>query len=271
MQEDLNDLLRKVRINFWRKSLDLGEVKNRLTNKKRDEFEEQLKKNYNMDFTEKNIRAFVLNLIGGYEKTLTEAVLEIFELFSRKHSWEDEHSENIHYFNGWKTNDSFKVNKKVIIPLYGGYRKGPFIDDWSGKWKLQYGCEGVLQDIDTVMAYFDGMQRYYSIKQALENAFVRGESRKIKSSYFTLTAYKKGTLHLVFNSEDILRRFNVVACRGREWLPQDYGTKAYKDMTSEERSVVDSFEGQESYTKNLNAPLLGKLNIPMFGDMTKAA
>ena len=224
-----------------------------------------------MDFTEKNIRAFVLNLIGGYEKTLTEATLEIFDMFSRKHHWDDDRSENVHYFNGWKTNDSFKVKEKVIIPLYARHSPaGPFVNDYSGKWELQWGIEDTLRDIDTVMNYFDGMQDYYSIAKALTDAFKNGQSRKIKSTYFTLTAYKKGTLHLVFNSKDILRRFNVVSCRGREWLPQDYGTKAYDDMAPEEKNTVESFEGEQSYTKNLNVQLLGRLNVPMLTNLTEA-
>ena len=68
-----------------------------------------------------------------------------------------------------------------------------------------------------------------------------------------LTAYKKGTLHLTFNDENILRRFNVAACLGREWLPMDYGYKSYHDMSPEEQTVVDTFEigGADEYAKNL--------------------
>ena len=50
-----------------------------------------------------------------------------------------------------------EVGKKVIIPLYGGYGRGPFVDDYSGDWKLQFGVREKLRDIDVVMNYFDGM------------------------------------------------------------------------------------------------------------------
>ncbi len=43
-----------------------------------------------------------------------------------------------------------------------------------------------------------------------------------------------------------------MACKGKNWLPPEYGTKYYNDMTQEEKSVVDSFEGQLSYSMNLN-------------------
>jgi hypothetical protein len=273
MQGQLNALLKSVRTNFWRKTLDLREVRDRLTAKKQSEFESQLKDHCNMDFTENNIRAFVLNLINGCEQTLTEAVLEIFDKFTKAHSFSNGlYDDNIHYFSGWKTNNAFKVKKKVIIPIYAGYGdSGPFIESYSGKWKLQYGAETILRDIDTVMNYFDGMTGYRSISKSLEVAFAMGESRNIKSTYFTATAYKKGTLHLTFNSDDILRRFNVVACKGRNWLPHEYGTKAYDHMQPEEKIVVESFEGESSYNKNLNTPLLGGLKVLAIENLSMAA
>jgi len=49
MQTALNDLLRSVRTAFWRRTLDLKEVRNRLTKKKQEEFEQGLKLHQNMD------------------------------------------------------------------------------------------------------------------------------------------------------------------------------------------------------------------------------
>ncbi len=256
MQGALNDMLVTVRTDFWRKTLNLKEVRSRLTEKKQAEFEHQIDQRCYMDFTEHNIRQFVLNLISGYEKTLTEAVIEIFDKFTIKHAYSNGlYDKNIHYYNGWKTNKAFKVNKKVIIPFYGGYVDGPFTDGFSGKWRLDWNAKRQLCDIDIVMNYFDGIQCYVSISDALETAFGKGQSSKIVSTFFTITAYKKGTLHLTFNSEDILRRFNVAAGMGKGWLPHDYGKKAYKDFNSEEQGTVDSFEGTASYNKNLNRPL----------------
>ena len=256
MQNALNDLLANVRKSFWRRTLDLAEVRRRLTKKKQAEFETQLESNCCMDFTENNIRQFVLNFIGGYEQTLTDAVLEIFNMFTREYCYSDGlYDDNIHYFNGWKTNKAFKVNRKVIIPVYGGYGRSSFVDDYSGKWKLNWGVEEKLRDIDVVMNSLDGKQDYLTIAKALEQAFAVGQSSKIQSTYFTVTAYKKGTLHLIFNDENILRRFNVAACMGKEFLPHDYGHKPYGECATEEKAVIDAFEGVDSYMGNLGQPL----------------
>lgn len=120
-------MLVDIRTDFWRRTISLDAVRSRLTQKKQAEFEHGLSERCNMDFTVNNVRSFILNIINGYEKTLTEAVLEIFDKFTISHCYTGGlHEKNIHYFNGWKTNKAFKVGKKVIIPIRGGYN-GPFI------------------------------------------------------------------------------------------------------------------------------------------------
>ena len=118
-----------------------------------------------MDFTESNIRQFIINLINGYEKTLTDAVVELFDEMSKKYAWDDnkEFEKNIHYFNGWKTNKAFFINKKVIMPWFN------FID--YGKWRVNWEDKKKLHDIDLVMNYFDGKVNYLSIEDALTKAF----------------------------------------------------------------------------------------------------
>lgn len=255
IKENVNGTARLIRKDFWRKTLDLPEVTGRMTKKRLEEFEALVKDRSNLDFTESNIRSFLLNLIAGYDDMLTQAVLEIFHLFTQKHCWEKDglFSDNIHYFNGWKTNKAFKVGKKVVIPIYGGYGgHGPF-RNWlkPDEWQLDQEAARNLIDIDVVMNYFDGLTQYRSIAKALDVGFACGQNRGIESTYFKITAYKKGTLHLTFKDENILRRFNVAACRGKGWLPMDYGAKPYSEMPAEEQAVVDAFEdgGAKQYEK----------------------
>ena len=59
--------------------------------------------------------------------------------------------------------------------------------------------------------------------------------------------YKKGTAHLVFKDLDLLEKFNLFACQKKGWLPPTYGKKRYKDMSAEEKAVVDSFQGKAKY------------------------
>lgn len=269
MQHQLNYLLKNVRTDFWRRTLDLKEVANRLTQKRRHEFEAGLSKNCFMDFTESNIRQFVLNLMGGYEQTLTDAVLDIFDMFTIRHCWDDNnrHEKNIHYFNGWKTNSAFKVGRRVVVPVRGSYG-GPFTG-YSG-WSLDYQAAQQLTDIDLVMSYFDGMADHVGLPDAICSAFSSGENSG-QSSYFKFICHKKGTIHLTFLNDDILRRFNVVACRGKGWIPGDFGAKSYRELSAPERAVVDSFEGEKSYDANRTVALFGGSNLPQIELFQEAA
>ncbi len=252
MQKSLNALLKALRKDYWCKTLELKEVTQRLTKAKREAFYHDLSDRSQMDFTEKNIRQFVLNVIKTYEQTLIAAVLDLFDMFSIRHAYRNIPEEtNIHYFNGWKTNKAFKVKKRVIVPLYGSLGS-PFLG-WSG-WKLDYQAAETLRDFDLVMSYFDGLSDYASLAKAIEYGFKDHET-KGESTYFKFKCHKKGTIHLEFKNMDILRRFNVVACRGKGWLPQDYGAKTYEALTYEEKAVVDGFEGAKSYNKNRDRAL----------------
>lgn len=252
-----DEFLVTVRKDFWRRTLELKEVYSRMTSNKQKEFNAQVEYRCNMDFTERNIRQFILNLVHGYKQTMTEATLEIFDKFTVSHCYSSGlYDENIHYFNGWKTNKAFKVNKKVIIPIYAGYDGGPFYDNTFKKWKLAWDAYGLLNDIDKVMNLFDGKASYYGIADAITHAFDHNKSNKgIESTYFTITCYKKGTIHLTFNNEDILARFNLAACLGKEWLPHDYGSKPYADCSPEEKKLINEFESMASYNKNFGRPL----------------
>ena len=113
------------------------------------------------------------------------------------------------------------------------------------------------------MNYFDGATHYNSLINVIERAFSNSKSRNIISSYFKVNCYKKGTIHLTFRDDDILRRFNVAACLGKNWLPFDYGTKPFADLNREEKETAESFEGRDSYIKNLNRPVFADKNNPM--------
>lgn len=277
MQTKVNNLLQVVRTDFWRRAMELPEVKKQLTVKKRNEFEEQLKQHCHMDFTEANIRQFVLNLMGSYEQTLIEAVLDTFDTFT-KHGYRDKpYEENIHYFNGWKTNSSFKVGKRVVMPIYGSY-DGAFFRDakysWA-RWELNYAAAAKLDDIDKVANYFAGLKEYVSMSQAITAALGSGgssaQTSNIKSTFFTVRVFKKNTIHITFNDMDILRRFNVVACRGKGWLPDDYGARKYSNLSNEEKAVVDAFEeSRTDYDKHVAKALFARGAAPQI-EFKKAA
>jgi hypothetical protein len=250
INEDINNFLIQVRKNYWHKVLDLPDVKKRMTEDRRNQFYKDIQEQSYMELTVNNIQSFILSLIGSYEDILTEAVTKLFDKLTIKYHWHEESDSNRHYYSGWKTNEAFYVNDRVIFPMYGGCGH-PFIS-WDNTWKVDYSIEAELNDIDIVMNYFSCPFSYISIVDALKQAFLISKTRKIRSTFFEISVFKKRTIHLRFLNEDIRRRFNIVACKAKNWLPQDFGKKKYSDMSNEEKVVVDSFEGEEQYTKKLN-------------------
>jgi hypothetical protein len=205
-----------------------------------------------MDFTESNVRQFIINLIDGYENYLLDAVGEVFDFMTRHAYWagdEKFRSENIHYFNGWKTNSAFKVRERVVLPM--SYDGSAFFCPYMKHWRVNYDVDRKLDDIDKVANYFSSEREYVSITSALVKAFTCNET-KTESTYFEIKAHKKGTVHLTWKNPDILRRFNVAACKKKNWLPMDYGNKKYAEYGDQEKSVVKSFEGKETYEKNIS-------------------
>lgn len=73
-----------------------------------------------------------------------------------------------------------------------------------------------------------------------------GRPKNIPCKYFDVTLYKKGSMHIKFRNQALVDRFSIYCCGKKNWLPPNYGKTAYKDMTAEERTVVDGFHGDRS-------------------------
>lgn len=91
----------------------------------------------------------------------------------------------------------------------------------------------------------------------------------LSNGYKKQLGVKKGTAHLKFSNDELLKRFNIYACLHRNWLPPTYGKKQYADMTDEEKAVVDEFQGAEDYEKVMRNPsyyLSTKTNLLQIGE-----
>lgn len=155
---------------------------------------------------------------------------------------------NIHYYNGWKTNLSWKINRRVIIPLnvyetYTGGHTWIWIDRAISK----------LSDIEKALNYLDnGETGDVDIDATMRAAEKAHDLKNIPLKYFTATLYKKGTCHLTFTNERLLKKLNIFGSQKKGWLPKGYARRKYEDMSAEEQSVIESFEGRESYNASLN-------------------
>lgn len=110
-----------------------------------------------------------------------------------------------------------------------------------------------LRDMEKCFNYLDGgLTDAIDMEESLKFAEEYDETKNIQLKYFTVTFYKKGTCHISFNNEELLKKFNIFGSQRKGWLPPCYGKKTYKDMTAEEKRVVNEFEGEKDYSSVMN-------------------
>lgn len=242
----INGYLREVRGKYWRAIFQQPTFTNKLTYNLQQELYGYVRELMDYDFSAYNILSMLIKMnqkvVGGIEET----ILKLFDAWTAKYHW-SETTDNRHYYDGWKTNDCFRVGKKVILPFYGSY------DDWSHKFRAS-NVRGKFADVEKVFDFLDSGRTEWAgtVEAALEEAERTQNSKNIDTKYFTVTFFKKGTAHFVFKDMELLEKFNLYASMKKGWLPPNYGKKHYKDMTPDEKHVVDSFQGEEQYERVMN-------------------
>lgn len=239
-----NAYIKQIRSKYWKALFNNDQFMGLFTSNLKQKYHEMVEELKDYDFSFYNIYTLRIQLSKEMVQGVEDTILNLFEELSNKYHYYDEMSKNIHYFNGWATNKSYKINQRVIIPLNA-------YDNWSGRfeptaWKIK----DKLSDIEKVMNYLDdGNTPEIDLKEALKFAEHYGETKKIDCKFFMISLFKKGTCHITFKNMDLLHKFNLYGSTKKNWLPPSYGKTKYNDMTSEEKQVIDEFEGKESYNK----------------------
>ena len=243
----VNQYIRSVRKKYWEALFGNEKFIGQLTRNLQQDFYNRIEELKDYDFSLYNIYQLKIDIQQKVVKGIEDTIMELFDELSHKYHWINETSKNIHYYNGWKTNQSWIINKKVIIPL-NGYHDLSY--SWGGFRPTDYDVLRKLQDIEKCFNYLDGgLTEAIDLEESLKFAEEYRETKNIQLKYFTVTFYKKGTCHIVFNNEELLKKFNIFGSQHKGWLPPSYGKKVYQDMTTEEKAVINEFEGEEEYNK----------------------
>lgn len=243
--EGHSGIVKAVNYRYWYQLLHSQELDRLLTNDAQRDYSSKLREMEEYEFNERNILQLKADLTANLFGSIDAAIMKVWHNFTDRFALA-EYSKNIHYYNGWKTNKAFKCNKKVIIPLYAF--------DTFGKEFRASKVQGQLSDIEKAMNYLDcgrmdgdsHSEQWEDMTTCLQRAQEQGFT-KLMTKHFSVALYKKGTCHLTFKDETLLKKFNLYCGRKLNWLPDGYGFKAYSDLDDEERAVADSFEGRDSY------------------------
>lgn len=237
---DLNGYVKCVRQLYWSKLFDNPQFMAKLTSNLKDKYRGMVNKMGAYDFSLFNIQQIMTEMNAEMSKGVQDTIVALFDRLTEQHSWYPEMQKNIHYYNGWKTNKVHKINSKVIIPIHG-LIADPY---WSRQTINVREAEATIGDIEKVFDYLDGnMTAAVDLHGVLERANEEKQTKNIPCKYFDVTLYKKGTMHIKFRNQELVDRFNVYCCHKKNWLPPNYGKANYSDLTTEEKAVVDGFNG----------------------------
>ena len=175
-----NEAIKDLRGLYWRKLFDLPQIRDSLTYKMGIEYSERIEDLKNYDFSAYNIltirEEISRNLVSGIE----QEIISLFDDWTNLH-YNSEYSKNVHYYNGWCTNEAYKVGKKVIFRCSG-------FDMWGDFNPHLYDCERKMSQIERVLHFLDTNGQKYDgqkLRDALKAAKDAGQTSKIQLEYFT--------------------------------------------------------------------------------------
>ena len=160
---------------------------------------------------------------------LTETLEGLFDEITKSHM--ASFSKNIHYYNGWKTNDAFKLNKKVIIPKpysqFDTYYSAETFD------KLSFDVKEKINDVLKVLS--------------LVSATPTGEWEALEDNHFEnniirVKVFQKGTIHIWFKDLSALDRLNFIVGQAKNWLPTDDEIKADESAADYVKSIFPKLD-----------------------------
>lgn len=237
-----NALVREMRAKYWTHLFKTNKFEKLFTSESRSRYHEKIEELRDFEFNLKNIYMLQEKLMKGMNEDISNMIVDVFDKITAKYSYHKDYSGNIHLYNGWKTNQAYKIGKKVILPLN--------VFSWfDNRACLSGAISSNLLDLTKCLSFFDAVDINYDIESVIRDEFDKGNYSNIDTKYFNLRFYKKGTCHITFKDEDIIRRFNEHVGRTKNWLPPTYKEKDYKDLEKEEKEVVDSFIGEKEYEK----------------------
>lgn len=190
-----------IRLKFWERVLERVGMEKYLTADLRKRFREFVEQQGAMALTKDNIAQLLETMMLNSGAIMSQAVVAVFDLFTAYYK------ENRLHVEGWKTNSAWKVNRKIILPNYMAYEFGRF--------RRSYWRGDEFNDIDKAMCYLSG-KRLEDIT-TIDRAINPNEGQA-ESTFFRLKYFKKGTIHLEFKDEALWHRFNVEACKGKNWI-----------------------------------------------------
>jgi hypothetical protein len=189
----IEEVTERIRSDMWQYVLKQTRVEEMCSNRQKSEFDRQVSAKELPELTEANVARLLENLGANLPDMLEEAIKEVYD-WLRPRSWVGQ----------FKTNDAFKVGRKVIRSCVMTRRYG-------GGFAVEYHAEQPLQALDNVFHLMDGKgvaRAPGNLLTAIGQAGQVTHTQGCETDYFKCKWYGKGTLHIEFKRLDLVDELN---------------------------------------------------------------
>lgn len=205
---DLSEELDRLRRGYWELILDTDEFRKMLTNEAIQKLNRQVEVAGDMEINLVNIRMLLMALGANQRSILIDSIVSIFQKITDRHM--TSYSSNVHYYNGWKTNSSYKINKKIVIPIkYSPFDSWDYRDDYERiNWDVRQWIDDIVKALQLIDPCVRGEFKSLS-RQEFENDWLR------------FKMFAKGTIHVWFKDERLLAKLNYICGSHFGWIPSE--------------------------------------------------
>lgn len=208
---ELNEEIAELKKRFWDYVFDKTKFGQQTTSAFRSKIDDFIEQSRGMAFNKQNIMAVFDIFMQNRQSIMEQCVWSVFERATKYHEKNRIHTE------GWKTNSSWKLNKKIIWP-YGV--------SCDGYWHLPYRNDEFLCDLDKALCWVAGLKydQIASTEKAIRERcdefnhtrHLGHYSDPVFSTFFEIRFFKKGTIHLTFLQAELWQDFNEAV--HKNWL-----------------------------------------------------
>lgn len=204
---DLNQNIESLRRDYWEAILSTDEFSDKLTQHGKNLLWKQLDSAKNMEISIENIEMLLMAVYQNANQMMLDSCVNMFEELTRYHN--REFSSNIHFYNGWDTNNAYKLNKKIILPIRESFWTWGDSIEFD---RLPYSFLNRISDM---------IKMFKLLKPTLSDSFEKIGTMEFEGELFRFKIFKKGTVHIWFNDLELLEQFNVICGRQFNWVPFD--------------------------------------------------
>lgn len=205
---DLVEELDRLRRGYWELILDTDEFRKMLTHDAIEKLNRRLESANEMEINLTNIRMLLLALGANQRDILIESIVSIFQRITDRHM--TSYSSNVHYYSGWKTNSSYKINKKIVIPIkYSHFDRWDFNVDYN---RISYDVRNWINDIIKALQVIDS---------TVSSTFTSISSQEFENETIRFKMFAKGTIHVWFKDDPLLSQLNYICGSHFGWIPSE--------------------------------------------------